>query len=185
MPCSTPLDPLDIEALAAGGEPIVSPGAAGHAARCADCGDAIGQAARMAEELEELEAAPGLPADFAERIVRLRPFSASERRRMSLWAVPLGVAAALLGTGLVLLGVPLMTGGEQAGLSAALLAPLPGVLRALVRSAGDAMRLAPASLDGLASALRQDFAAGLLLLVLLLPASFGLRRALVHTRAHR
>lgn len=185
MPCAAPLDPLDVEALAAGGEPVIASDAASHVAACATCAQAVVAAGRLAAELESLEGLPLVPADFAQRVMRLRPFSRSERRRLSLWGVPLAVGAALFATGLLLLGAPFLSGGEQAGLSAALLAPLPGVLRALARSAADAARIAPASLDGLASALRQDFALGLVFLMLLLPASFGLRRALLHARGGR
>ena len=186
MPCPSPLDPLDIEALAAGADPVISDRAAHHAAACSPCAGAVGRAQALAAELERLEEElPPLPADFVDRILRVRPFSSSERRRFSLWRVPLATAAAVFATGVVLLGVPVLTGREQAGLSAALLGPAAGLLRAMARSAAEAVALAPASFDALSSVLRGNLGTGLLLLLLLLPASFGLRRAVARARSPR
>ncbi|MFN2387103.1 MAG: hypothetical protein ABR576_12620 [Thermoanaerobaculia bacterium] len=186
MPCPSPLDPLDIEALAAGADPVISDRAAAHAAGCAFCAEDIRRAQTLSGELERLdEDAPALPTDFVDRILRVRPFSSSERRRFSLWRLPLATAAAVFATGVILLGVPVLTGAEQAGLSAALLGPAAGLLRAMARSAADAVSQAPSSFDALSSVLRGNFASGLLLLLLLLPASFGLRRAVSRARSPR
>lgn len=184
-PCPKPLDPLDIEALAAGAEPVLSDRATAHAAACPACGAAVAEAARLAEALSSVDPVPALPPDFADRVIRLRPFSRSERTRLALWGLPLGVVLAVFGTGVLLLGAPLLTGGEQAGLATALLAPLPGVLRAIARSAAETVRMAPVNLDALASTLRGEFAVGLAMLLLLVPASFGLRRAIARSRSPR
>jgi predicted anti-sigma-YlaC factor YlaD len=184
-PCHKPLDPLDIDALAAGAEPVLSDGAAAHAAGCPACRAAVAEAARLAEALSNVGPVAALPPDFADRVVRLRPFSRSERMRLALWGLPLGVGVAVFGAGILLLGAPLLTGSQQAGLATALLAPVPGILRAMARSAAETIRLAPVSLDALAATLRGDFAAGLGMLLLLVPASFGLRRAIARARSPR
>lgn len=186
MPCPSPLDPLDIEALAAGADPVISDRAAAHAADCPACAEAVREARALSEELGRLdEDAPALPPDFVDRILRVRPFSSSERRRFSLWRLPLATSAAVFATGVILLGVPVLTGAEHAGLSAALLGPAAGLARAMARSWTEAMAQAPGSFEALSSVLRGNFASGLLLLLLLLPASFGLRRAVSRARSLR
>ena len=186
MPCPSPLDPLDIEALAAGADPVISDRAATHAGSCSSCAEAVRRAQALALELERLdEDLPPLPADFVDRILRVRPFSSSERRRFSLWRLPLATVAAIFAAGVVLLGVPVLTGAERAGLSAALLVPATGLLRAMSRSLVEAVAQAPASFDALSSVLRGNLGTGLLLLLLLLPASFGLRRAVARARSPR
>ncbi len=73
--CSNPLDPLDIEALASGAEPLVQrmprgmPPPARRAARRSS-------AARSLEGLIDAVAHAGAaPADLADRVLRVRPFS--------------------------------------------------------------------------------------------------------------
>ena len=53
------------------------------------------------------------------------------------------------------------------------------------RSVAEALAQAPASFDALSSVLRGNLGTGLLLLLLLLPASFGLRRAVARARSPR
>jgi hypothetical protein len=121
---------------------------------------------------------------LADRVIRIRPFSPRERRSVRLWAGPAAFGLALFGTGVGLLAAPGLATRDQAGIAVALLAPLAGLARALVRAAADAVASAPAGWEALAAAARGQAALGLGSLFLLAPAGFVLRRVLVGARAN-
>ncbi len=188
MSCSRPLDPADVEALAAGAEPLIAPNAGVHARGCPVCSAAVSEAARLSEELAALAGAapaPADPTDLTERIVRLRPFSRRERRSLPLWRGPLFLAGVLFAAGFLFLALPGLSAADQAGLGFAALAPLAGMARSLARWISQLGRGAPEALEGLSFALRQDLPLGLAFLLLLVPALFGLRRVLARARAPR
>ena len=181
--CPRPLDPADAQALASGEEPPFAADAAAHAARCPSCGAAVREAALLSEALEGL-LAPAPPAGLAAQVVRLRPFSRAERRSLALWRGPLSLSAGVFLAGTLLLALPGLSAADQAGLGAAALAPLAGVLRSCLRWISEVGRSAPEGVEALASALRQEASLGLAALLLLLPAGLGLRRTLARA-AHR
>jgi hypothetical protein len=184
-PCRRPLDPIDAEAIASGAEPLVAPDAASHAASCAACGASVERARALASALEGL-ALTGSPApDLAERVSRLRSFSSRERRTYALWRAPVLLFVALAVGGLALLVGPALSAGEQAGLSAALLAPVLAFLRSLPRWGSDLARFAPSALDALADALARERSLGLASLLLFLPSAFGLTRVFARARSRR
>ncbi len=188
MSCSRPLDPLDVEALAAAGEPPLAPDAEVHARGCPACGAAVQEATRLSEELEALaqaQASAAELADLTERIVRLRPFSKRERRSFLFWRVPLVLTGGLFAAGFLLLALPGFSMADQAGLGVAALAPLAGLWRSFARWVSEAGRDAPDALEGLSFALRQDISLSLVFLLLLGPALLGLRRVLARARALR
>ena len=180
-PCVTPLDPIDIEALAASATPVIDPRAGIHAAACEACGGAVAAAREMALLFPEPPAEAPAGLDLAPRILRLRPFSAAERRSLRLWQAPLALSAALFAGGVVLLGPGLGLDG-QAGLLAATAGALAGLARAASRWALDLTRTAPAALEGLSEAVRGSGSLGWLALLLLLPSGLGLRRLLARAR---
>jgi hypothetical protein len=188
MTCSTPLDPIDCEALASGDEPVLRSGAdaAAHVAACPSCALAVDRARDLLASLEGSTASPAphtaLP-DLADRVIRIRPFSRRERRSLRLWGGPAAFGVLLFATGAGFLAAPGLTSRDQAGIAVALLAPLAGVARALVRAAADAAASAPAGWDALAAAARGQAALGLASLLLLLPAGLALRRVLGPARA--
>ena len=182
MSCTRPLDDIDIEALAAGAEALAAPDAAEHVRGCADCRAAVEGERELTRELEEGPEA--LPEAFADRIVRLRPFSRRERTSLRLWGPPLLFAAFLFAAGTLLLA-PGLAAGEQASLLVSALASAAAVVRAAVRAAADLAATAPAGVTALSEAFRAERAVGLAALALLLPAGFGLRRALARARARQ
>jgi len=183
--CPRPLDSIDAEAVASGGEPLFAPDAAQHAAQCTACRASVEAAKAMDDALDRLrEALPPLP-DLAARVTRLRAFSFRERRTYALWRAPILLCGGLLAGGLALVLSPGLTAGEQAGLSASVLAPVLAFLRTLARWAPELARLAPSGLEALSDALRQEPGLGLAALALLVPSLFGFRRALVRARARR
>ncbi len=172
--CKRKIDPLDAEAVASGAEPLFAADAAAHAAACSECGAAVAEAGQIGPELSALAVPLEPPAGFASRIVRLRPFSRRERLSVSLWAGPAAFSAGLFGAGLVMLGLP--------GVGAAAVVPFVGVLRSLVRWLDELRHVAPAGLDSLSEALRQEQALGLAAALLFVPLAFGLRSVLARAR---
>jgi hypothetical protein len=181
-PCPNKLDPLDVEALASGAAPLRHPDAAAHAKACPDCAALVQEARRVEEDLAALAPVPEPPLDLARRVLRLRPFSRRERLSLRIWAPPAALSAAVFCAGLTMLAAPGLSGREQVGLGASALLPLVGVLRALSRWAGEVARFAPAGLESLSAALRQEQALGIAAAALFVPAAFGLRRVLVRAR---
>jgi hypothetical protein len=189
-PCARPLDPLDAEAIASGAAPVFAADAAEHARDCPSCGGAVSDAASLSREIDSLgglldREAPAMPdglADLADSILRLRPFSRRERHNFALWRGPYLFAAALFFSGLLVLILPGITAGEQAGLAAAALAPFLALLRAGARSLTELARAWPAGLEALGQAMRGEQTLGLVCLLLLAPVLFGFRRALARER---
>ena len=192
--CRTPLDPIDSEALASGDEPVFRSAAEAstHLAACTSCAAGVERARTL---LASLEAAPrgssrqdgasavGLP-DLADRVIRIRPFSRRERRDVRLWAGPAAFGLAVFATGVGILAAPGIAARDQAGIAVALLAPLAGLARTLVRAAAETAASAPAAWEALAAAARGQAALGLGSVLLLAPAGFVLRRVLVGARTH-
>jgi hypothetical protein len=181
-PCPNKLDPLDVEALASGAGPFQDAGAEAHAEACPSCAALVQEARRVAEDLAALAPVPEPPLDLAKRVLRLRPFSRRERLSLRIWAPPAALSAAVFCAGLTMLAAPGLSGREQVGLGASALLPLVGVLRALTRWAGEVVRFAPAGLESLSAALRQEQALGIAAAVLFVPVAFGLRRVLARAR---
>ncbi len=187
--CDRPLDPLDAEAIASGAEPLYARDATEHARVCASCEQAVSVAARLSREIDAM-AAPDFPLpawpdrlpDLAGAVVRLRPFSPRERRDFALWRGPCLVAVLLFFSGLLLLVLPGISAGEQAGLAAAALAPFLALLRAGARSLAEVATAWPAGLEALGQAMRREQGLGLACLILLAPLVFGVRRVLVRER---
>ena len=180
MTCHRPLDGIDIEALAAGAGPLTAADAADHVRGCSECAGAV------EAERALMRALDGVVADFpppalSARVLRLRPFSARERTRIGLWGPPLLLAGGVFAGGLLLLA-PGLAVGEQAGLLVSALASAAAVGRAALRTLADLTTVAPAGMAALSEAFRADRAIGLAALALLLPAGYGLRRALVRVR---
>lgn len=190
--CPTPLDPIDSEALASGDEPVFrsSAEASAHVAACPSCAAGVERArALLASLLTAPTASAGLVTpsaglpDLADRVIRIRPFSRRERRSVRLWGPPAAFGVVLFGTGVGLLAAPGLAARDQAGIAFALLAPVAGLARALVRAAADAVASAPAGWQALADAARGQATLGLASLLLLGPAGFALRRVLARARA--
>jgi hypothetical protein len=186
--CARPLDSLDVEALASGAP--VEPAAREHARACSPCSERVAAAAAFAQELDglgefpALESPAGLDAlpDFAGRVLRLRPFSRRERRDFALWRGPCLLAAALFFSGLIALALPGISARDQAGLSAAALAPVAALVRAWARWLTDVAVASPAALQALGQALRGERTVGCASLLLLAPVVWGLRRAFARER---
>jgi hypothetical protein len=183
--CVRPLDPLDAEALAAGAEPLFAADAAGHAASCPSCAAAVARAGLLTRELEGLPRFDAPVPDLAARVIRLRPFSARERRTYALWNAPVLLTGALAAGGFALVLAPALSGSDQAGLGAALLVPTLAFLRSAARWAPELLRVAPTGLEALSEAFRAERGLGLAALLLLLPAAAGLRRVLARERSRR
>ena len=186
--CARPLDSLDVEALASGAP--AEPAAQEHARVCAPCSQRVAAAAAFAGELDGLGGFPALDSaagldplpDFASRVLRLRPFSRRERRDFSLWRGPCLLAAGLFVSGLIALALPGISVRDQAGLSAAALAPLAALVRAWARWMTEVAAASPAALQALGQALRGEQAVGFACLLLLAPVVWGLRRAFARER---
>jgi hypothetical protein len=184
--CPNPLDPLDCEALASGDEPVLrsAADASYHLAGCAQCAAAVRDAGALLASLEtasgarEGSAPAGLSPDFADRVIRIRPFSRRERRDPRLWAGPAGFGALLFAAGAGLLAAPGLAARDQAGLAVALLAPLAGLARAGFRAFADAAQAAPAGWQALADAARGQAVLGFAALLLIAPAGLALARVL-------
>ncbi len=181
--CPRPLDPLDAEALAAGEEGILAADATAHAAACGRCAEAVEDARTLLARLEALPgsveaASPPGATDLADRVVRIRPFSARERRSLRLWAPPAGGGLLVFTAGFALLAAPGLKAVDQAALGLSALAPLAGLARAASRSFSDAFSTAPAAWEALSSAARLEAPLGALALLLLAPVAFAFRRVL-------
>jgi hypothetical protein len=183
--CPRPLEPLEIEALAAGSEPPDRSDAVAHVSACPACGQALARARLLGGLLEEAAAdSVRVPTDLADRVLRVRPFSRAERWSLAVWRAPLLLLAAL-----GLAGVWLVTGlsgasRDQVGLAAAALASVVGLGRACVRWMIDLSSTAPAGLEALSRVLAPT-SVGWAALLLLLPAGFALRRVLSRALARR
>ena len=171
---------MDLEALAAGAEPLIAPDASEHARRCADCGAAVARAATLIDELDAGKAAGAMP-DLSARVLRLRPFSARERVSFRLWGPPLLLSASVFAAGVFALA-PALAASEQMSLLFSAAAGAALVARAAVHTLADLVSTAPAGLSAVSEAFRADRMVGLAALALLLPAGFGLRRALARAR---
>ncbi|MFN2632137.1 MAG: hypothetical protein ABR610_01790 [Thermoanaerobaculia bacterium] len=181
--CVRPLDPLDAEALAAGEEGILAADARSHASACARCAGAVEEARALLARLEALSGSGKTShqdgaADLASRVVRIRPFSARERRSLGLWAPPAGGGLLVFMAGFALLAAPGLPAGDQAALGFSALAPLAGLARAAFRSFADALSTAPAAWEALSSAARLEAPLGALALLILAPTAFAFRRVL-------
>jgi hypothetical protein len=190
------LDPLDAAALAAGEPPVLAADAAEHLRGCPSCAGAVSEARSFSLALDELAGAPEAPvplgaegpdraaetADLADRVLCLRPFSRRERRDLRLWRGPLLLSLAFLLSGLVCLALPGISAREQAGLAAAALGPLAALLISAGRSLAELVRVGPAGLGALSEVLQAQRALGFVFLLLLVPAFFGLTRALARSR---
>jgi hypothetical protein len=183
--CSRPLDPIDAEAVAAGAEPLFAADAASHAAACAACGASVDRSRAFTQALEELPGPPDTIPDLADRVIRLRAFSAKERRTYAVWRAPLLLSAALGAAGLALVVGPAVSVGEQAGLGAAAVAPLLAFLRSIARWGTDLVRVAPPALDALADAFSAERSIGLVSLLVLVPSVLGLTRIFAQARSRR
>lgn len=186
--CARPLDPLDAEAVACGAPPVHSPDAAEHSRACSSCFTRVSAAAALARELDSLGGLEGLSAerpslapaplpDLADRVLRLRPFSARELRDFALWRGSCLLAAALFFSGLVVLALPGIPARAQAGLAAAAFAPAAALLRAASRWFTELGTAFPAGLEALGDAMRREPAIGLACLLLLAPVAWVSRRA--------
>jgi hypothetical protein len=182
------LDSLDVEALASGAP--VEPAALEHARACSPCSQRVSAAAAFAGELDGLAESPALepPAglenlpDLAGRVLRLRPFSRRERRDFALWRGPWLLSVGLFFSGLIALALPGISARDQAGLSAAALAPLAALVRAWARWLTGVASASPAALEALGQALRGEQTVGFACLLLLAPVVWGLRRAFARER---
>ncbi len=184
--CPRPLDPLDAEALAAGDEPVLAVDAPAHAAGCASCAAAVDEARALLSRLDALStegtaASSPTGLDLASRVLRIRPFSARERRDPGIWAPPAGGALLVLLVGFGLLAGTRLTPGDQAALGVSALAPLAALARAVIRAFSDASAAAPASWEALSSAARLEAPLGVLALILLAPAGYAFRRVLARS----
>ncbi|HEV8231593.1 MAG TPA: hypothetical protein VGQ75_04545 [Thermoanaerobaculia bacterium] len=183
--CLRPLDPIDAEAVASGAEPVLAPDAAEHAAVCPACGDLVGQARDLDRALGDLSGALPPLSGLAERVTRLRGFSRRERRTYALWKAPVLLAGAIGVAGLTLLLLPSLSAGEPARVGATALVPILAFARSLARWFPDSARVTPYGLEALSDALRQERALGLVSLLLLLPAGFGVTRVFGRARSRR
>ncbi len=181
--CTHPLDPLDVAALAAGNDPPVSPEAAAHAAGCPACAEAVRRSEGFERFLDSEAVMPVPPEDLADRVLRIRPFSRSERRSLSVWQAPVLLLGGLTAGGLGLVAGPGGSAREQIGLAAAVFGSAAGLLRACTRWALDFSRSAPAALDALSGLAPSSV--GWAALLVLLPAGFALRAVLVKAFASR
>ena len=163
--------------------------AADHVRLCSSCAAAVARSRdlcvaldRLAEATEE-SAPPGAePPNLADRVLSLRPFSRRERRDFRLWRWPLLLSLGLFLSGLVCLGLPGLSAREQAGLAVAALAPVAALLAAAGRSLVELVRVGPVGLGALSEVLQAQRMLGVILLLLLVPAFFGLTRALARSR---
>jgi hypothetical protein len=183
------LDPSDAAALAAGEPPVLAADAADHGRICPSCADAVSEARDFSRALDRLAEPPGDVAsvgeeipDIADRVLSLRPFSRRERRDLRLWRGSLLLSLGLFLSGLICLALPGISAREQVGLAAAALAPLAALLTAAGRSLVELVRVGPDGLGALSQALQAQRTLGVVLVLLLVPAFFGLTRALARSR---
>jgi hypothetical protein len=183
MSCARPLDPIDAEAVASGAEPVFASDAALHAASCEACGDAVSGAGELLAALEK-EPLPA-PAGLAERVLRLRPFSRSEKRRVRLWAPPALLSGLVFTGGLFSATMPGVTAGDRAGLGLAAAVPVASFFRSSFRWLAELAASFPRGLEALAQGMSGQTGVGLAALLLLLPAALGFRRVLARAASRR
>lgn len=176
--CPRPLDPIDAEAVAAGAEPVFALDAAAHAAGCPACGDRVRAAEALPGALEGLSEPLPSFSGLAERVNRLRSFSSRERRTYALWRAPVLLDVALGMSGMALLALPALTASDQVSVGAAALAPALALASSTAAWVVEAVRFAPAGLQGLSDGLHGQSTLGLTALAVLIPAGLGLRRVL-------
>ena len=183
--CQRPLDLIDAEALACGADPVFAADAALHASGCQACAASVEAARGLLAALDGLSGASEAVGGLADRVTRLRAFSARERRTYALWNPPVLLTAGLAGVGLGLLSLPMLTAAEQVSLGAAATVPLLALARGASRLVLDLASLAPAGLEALSQGLRQDATMGVAALVLLVPMGLGLLRVLARVPSRR
>ena len=183
--CQRPLDALDAEALACGADPVFASDAALHARACEACEASVEAARGLLTALEGLSGPSEAVVGLADRVTRLRVFSARERRTYALWNAPVLLTVGLAGTGLCLLSIPILTAAEQVSLGAAATVPLLALARGASQWLLDFAALAPAGLGALSDGLRKDGAMGLAALFLLVPIGLGLFRVLARAPNRR
>ena len=176
MSCERPLDPLDLEALASGDDPLLAQDAREHAAACPDCGGRLEAFRRMEAWLSEAPAAVPVPPAFAETIQRLRAFSRAERLSPRLWAAPGALFFGLVTASCFVLAVPALTSAEQVRLWAALASAFGGEIRALAHWPRLLLESLPAGISALGEAARAERSFSAAAILLLLPAGFAVRR---------
>jgi hypothetical protein len=176
--CDRPLDPIDVQAVALGAEPVARPDAAEHVRTCPDCAQLVEEASNLSVRIEAI-AEPEVPAGLSERILRLRAFSAREKRDLSIWRPSGLLFGGVLASGLLLLALPGLQAEEQVSLSLSAALPAVALVRALVGSAMETLRATPAGLEALSGVLGSSRSLwGPLCLALVAPLALALRRVL-------
>ena len=175
--CDRPLDPIDVQAVALGAEPVTRQDAFEHVRTCADCALLVEEASGLSARIEAI-AAPEVPADLSARISRLRAFSARERHDFSIWRPSGLLCGGVLASGLLLLALPGLQAQEQVSLSLSAALPAVALLRALARCAMETLRATPAGLEALSGVLGSRDLLGPLCLALVAPLALALRRVL-------
>lgn len=171
MNCTRPLDALDLEALASGENPVLTPDARAHAETCPDCGRRVDAFRALGEWLADVSL-PAVPEGFADGIERLRGFSRAEARSWRLWKAPAAAFAGMLAGSSLLLSLPALGAGEQAGFLTALALEWRAVLVWPV----SIVRSLPAAVSALSDLLLRDRGFAALSILLMLPAGFAVTR---------
>lgn len=180
MNCTRPLDALDLEAIASGEEPVVSPDARGHVALCPDCAARVDAFRAFGEWLSELPLPP-IPEAFAAGIERRRPFSIRERRSIGLWKTPALAFAGLAAASAAMIALPAFGAADQAGF----LAAIGFEWKAAMFWPAALVRALPASVTALSDILLRDRGFAALSILLMLPAGFGVSRLWARRAAGR
>jgi hypothetical protein len=182
--CDRPLDSLDLEALLSGEPAPGAPDAAAHVESCPDCNRRLRVFREMDLWLSDLPAVEVGPR-LASRVLRLRGFSALEKRSFRLWWPPAALFLGLLAGSAALLSVPILSGAEQAGILSAIPAALGLEWKALLGVPVSVWRALPGSVSAISDvlALERGFAA--LSILFLLPAGLSLARLWVRRSASR
>jgi hypothetical protein len=181
--CTRPLDPLDAEALASGGEPVFALDALEHVSGCSGCRQAVSTAGGLLEELERLPMP--LPAGLAERVLRLRPFSRRERLSLRLWTAPAALSGVVFAGGLFSATLPGLTGADRAGLTLSAAIPVASFFRSSWRWLIQLVSSAPSGFEALAEGMTGQTGLGLIALAMMLPVAFGFRRVLARAASRR
>jgi hypothetical protein len=182
--CNRPLDPLDLEAIASGENPLVASDAAEHLEICGECARRLESFREIGHWLDAL-AQPDLEADLAGCVERLRTFSRAERRDFRIWAGPAALFTGLVAASGMLLSMPILTSSEQVGILSALPRAIGLEWRSLVEWPVRALQALPGCVGAasqLAYSERKLAGAAILLLI---PAGFAMTRLWVRRRAFR